>query len=79
MTKVFSNFVRITILLFIGITHQSTFAQSVGGLKAIDLRVEYLKNPVGIDITEPRLSWALTSEERAQNQSTYQIVRRRII
>ena len=26
-------------------------------MKAIRLRIEYLKNPIGIDIRKPRLSW----------------------
>ena len=74
MVKVFSKCLRIAILLIISMTYQSTSAQSRGSLKAIDLRVEYLENPVGIDITEPRLSWIVTSDERAQNQSAYQIL-----
>ena len=61
-------------LLIISMTYQSTSAQSRGSLKAIDLRAEYLENPIGIDITKPRLSWIVTSVERAQNQSAYQIV-----
>lgn len=72
VVKAVSIFVHITLVLVISITHPS--AQSVGALKAIDLRIEYLDNPIGIDITEPRLSWIVTSNERAQNQSAYQIL-----
>ncbi|HEC01929.1 MAG TPA: alfa-L-rhamnosidase [Phycisphaerales bacterium] len=37
------------------------------------LRCEYLANPLGIDETEPRLGWIVTSEARGQRQTAYQI------
>ena len=39
-----------------------------------DLRVEYKTDPLGIDITEPRLTWVLQSDERNQKQTAYQIL-----
>ena len=36
---------------------QSLAAESV--FHPVDLRCEYLKNPLGIDRTNPRLSWKL--------------------
>jgi len=38
------------------------------------LRCEYLENPLGIDIAQPRLSWILNSSERGQKQTAYQIL-----
>lgn len=38
------------------------------------LRCEYLINPLGIDVVEPRLSWILESDERAQFQTAYQML-----
>jgi len=38
------------------------------------LRCEYLDNPLGIDVVQPRLTWLVRSEERAQTQSAYQIL-----
>jgi len=38
------------------------------------LRCEYKINPVGIDVTEPRLSWILESQRRAEVQTAYQIL-----
>lgn len=38
------------------------------------LRVEYLENPVGLDVPEPRLSWIVTSDDRDQRQGAYEIV-----
>lgn len=40
-------------------------------MRAIRLRVEYLKDPVGIDITKPRLSWNC---EGGVKQTAYRIV-----
>ena len=40
-------------------------------MKAIRLRTEYLYNPMGIDIAEPRLSWNC---EDGVKQTAYQII-----
>ncbi len=58
----------VLLLLFAACTglHAAT---SVG-----DLRCEHLDNPLGIDVTEPRLSWMLESNKRDVNQSAYQIL-----
>jgi alpha-L-rhamnosidase len=42
-----------------------------------DLRCEYLRNPLGIDTPQPRLSWVLQPgrrTDRAQSQTAYQIL-----
>jgi alpha-L-rhamnosidase len=42
---------------------------------AVDgLRCEYRTNPVGLDVTAPRLSWTLSSERRGERQTAYQIL-----
>ena len=38
------------------------------------LRCEYHQNPLGIDITQPRLSWLPQSDARGWRQSAYQIL-----
>ena len=38
------------------------------------LRCEYRNNPLGIDNAQPRLSWILSSEERGDIQTAYQIL-----
>jgi len=43
-------------------------------VSAGDLRVEYATNPLGIDSLQPRLSWVLTSAERAQKQTAYRVL-----
>lgn len=39
-----------------------------------NLRCEYLGNPLGIDVTRPRLSWVLESAKRGQMQTAYRIL-----
>ena len=45
-----------------------------GPLAPEKLRCEYLKNPVGIDVRQPRFAWVLRHTERAQVQSAYQVL-----
>jgi len=42
-------------------------------LSVSNLRCEYKSNPVGIDITNPRMSWELVSSERGTLQTAYQV------
>ena len=44
------------------------------GVVVINLRTELKKNPLGIDISNPRLSWELQSEERGTFQTAYEIL-----
>ena len=39
-----------------------------------NLRCEYLENPMGIDVPQPRLSWTLESKDRGKSQSAYRII-----
>lgn len=43
-------------------------------LRIAELRCEYMKNPLGIDVAKPRLFWTLESPQRAQNQQAYQVL-----
>lgn len=47
--------------------------EGFGALRACGLRCEYRSNPLGVDERRPRLSWRLTSDQRGQVQSAYQI------
>ena len=51
-------------------------ALTAGGMAAgvADLRCEYLKDPLGVTETQPRLSWVVTSQQRAEKQTAYQIL-----
>lgn len=39
-----------------------------------NLRCEQLKNPLGIDVQQPRFSWQLESKQRNVEQTSYQII-----
>ena len=39
-----------------------------------EIRVEYIKNPLGIDTKEPRISWTFSATVRNQFQSAYRIL-----
>jgi hypothetical protein len=63
----------LTLALLLTIT--PAFAEDATGKLAVSrLRCEYLENPLGIDVAQPRLTWLVTSAERAQVQSAYQIL-----
>ena len=47
--------------------------QVQANLSVGDLRCEYLTNPVAIDAATPRFSWKLSSAERGQMQTAYQL------
>ncbi len=39
-----------------------------------DLRLEYLVNPLGVDVKLPRFSWVCRHSEKGQRQSAYEII-----
>jgi len=43
-------------------------------IKVNSLKCEMLKNPIGIDIPSPRLSWILSSDRRSTMQTAYQVM-----
>ena len=42
--------------------------------QAIELRCEFLDNPIGIDVTRPRLSWKLNDKRPDACQTAYRII-----
>src|SRR5690348_2974172 len=44
------------------------------GLTPSRLRCEYRTDPLGVDVTSPRLSWIVESTERGQKQTAYQVL-----
>jgi alpha-L-rhamnosidase len=49
-------------------------ALEAGSIQPVDLRCEYLVDPLGIDVVKPRLSWLLEAEARARKQTFYQVL-----
>ena len=39
-----------------------------------NLKCEYKRNPIGVDIEKPRFSWNMESNKRGINQTAYQIL-----
>ena len=60
---------KILFFLFLFFVLYPTYAQ----VKVQKLLVENLSNPVGMDITLPRLSWQLISDKRNVMQSAYEV------
>ncbi len=42
-------------------------------LTAVNLKVEYLPNPLGLDVFNPRFNWSVQGQGRNRKQSAYQI------
>jgi len=51
-----------------------SFPARAGALDLIDLRCEYRQNPLGIDASQPRLSWKLRSDGRGVTQLAYHVL-----
>ena len=47
---------------------------TMAAMRPVQLRCEYRVDPLGIDETAPRLSWALEGEGRARTQSAYRVL-----
>ena len=52
----------------------SVAAPEPGVLSPTHLRVEYLQGPLGIDVTQPRFTWHVESQEGNQEQIAYQVL-----
>lgn len=54
----------------------STAFTNIATLQPFDLQCEYLSNPLGVDILQPRLSWKMgaTTSARGRKQTAYQIL-----
>lgn len=61
--------IGVTVAMLLGVTFPCWADVSVDRL-----RCEYLHNPLGIDVTTPRLSWVLQSQQRGQKQTAYQVL-----
>ena len=65
-----SKFKRASIFYFLFFTFYFSQAQ----INITNLRCEQLKNPLGIDVQQPRFSWQLESKQRNVVQTSYQII-----
>jgi alpha-L-rhamnosidase len=69
---------RIAILFVSAFLAMNTFVHSAGAAEAalqpVNLRCEYLTDPLGIGETSPRLGWMLESARRGDRQVAYRIL-----
>ncbi len=59
-----------TTIAFLLLTTVLGFSQT----KIINLKCEYLENPIGIDTQKPRLSWQMKSDKPGNYQKAYQLI-----
>lgn len=71
LRSLFSSFVLLA-AVFAWPTENAAAAQR--DLIATHLRVEYVDNPIGIDVQSPRLSWRVESEAKGAKQTAYRIL-----
>jgi alpha-L-rhamnosidase len=63
------------VLIVCGLTVVPTAEWAQGAPPApLNLRCEYLKNPVGIDVLKPRFSWIIENPARGEGQSAYELL-----
>jgi alpha-L-rhamnosidase len=63
---------KVYVILFSLFNVVNVFAASP--IKIDQLFCEYLQNPLGIDIPAPRFGWLMSSSQRNQSQSAYEII-----
>lgn len=66
--RIFTTIIQLVLFLFI------TSCSSSNSTVIDELTVEYLNNPVGMDIQKPRFSWKIISDQRDIVQTAYQII-----
>lgn len=70
----YSGLFFFSVSLFLGYAALSGADETRGPQAPTGLRCEYLVNPLGVDTPKPRFSWVLEHGERAQGQSSYEIL-----
>ena len=61
-------------IFFILFFFNSAFSSQAQHLGVSQLTIEYLENPIGIDVVRPQLSWQLRSDTSDLRQTAYQIL-----
>jgi alpha-L-rhamnosidase len=67
-------YLTLTILLTLGLSSAYGLEEAQGPQAPSELRVEYLTNPMGVDVQKPRFSWILGHTARGQAQSALEIL-----
>lgn len=73
IAKVLILFITYSLVFLIVFLPIGLNAAKQHGSRVTNLRVEYQRTPLGIDVLAPRLSWEIVCSERSAKQSAYQI------
>lgn len=65
---------KVAVACVLALLHGVGLAVAAQGVSLNNLRCEYLSNPLGLDVAQPRLSWAIESATRGQKQTAYRIL-----
>ena len=60
------------LLILLSLAYCAVLVNSGPG-QPYQLRLEYLNNPIGMDVPRPRFSWALHHSDRSEAQTAYRI------
>ncbi|MCV9386701.1 glycoside hydrolase family 78 protein [Reichenbachiella ulvae] len=74
--NVITEFIRdrlLSVLVFLLTFFQINTGLASSGIQVYDLKTEYRENPIGIDVTTPRLSWKVKGKGCDVMQSAYEI------
>ena len=66
--------VKYFLVLYFSFCSVLAFAQKKSSLTVNNTKVEYRKNPLGVESSSPRLSWELQSDQRSVLQKAYRIM-----
>ena len=72
MMKVSVALIVGTLACTAGVAFGATLAE--GSMVATGLRCEYAVDPLGVDVTTPRFSWCLNTQDRGELQTAYRIL-----
>jgi alpha-L-rhamnosidase len=61
-------------LLLLSILFVAAYGHAQSDVTVENLRCEYMKDPLGIDVPQPRFSWELRSDGSGKKQKAYQII-----
>jgi alpha-L-rhamnosidase len=73
-SRIFKGLIRGLVLILVLVWVWEHVQGAVGPMAPTRLRCEYLSNPLGIDVRQPRFAWVLRHTERGQTQTAYEIL-----
>jgi alpha-L-rhamnosidase len=68
------NFLTRKLTGLIGLILAALLSACTSSLSIDDLRCEYLTNPMGIDVPQPRFSWTIRAVERGTYQTAFRVI-----